>query len=490
MGVMEWDVAIIGGGAAGLAAAVAAAEAGARVCVLEASDRIGRPILASGNGRCNFSNARIEAAQYHNAAFVADVLAVFEQTVRTDTKLNARATQARSSQRMPHSRRADHDDQVGALGMPECPNGVVAFFQQHGLAWREEAEGRLYPLANKASAVLDVLRAALDARAVEVRCNARVERLEPCFGKRGSFTLRLEGSTTVRARAVVVASGGATARTLLPDAFSYTTTRPVLGPIATDARFVRRLDNIRAKGTVARERQGRMLACERGEIMFRSYGISGIAAFNLSRHMQPGDVLQINLLGQLPGVQGCVAAAHGEPSTAGTGGSEYAHRADASAKASASAAFAGANAFMRRRADDLRAVYGESLTCAEALRGLVLPSVANVVAEYAGVRMDAVLDDAALDALAGALTNFRISACGIGDARVCQVHRGGFAVESFAPQTLEALRQPGLHVVGEALDVDAPCGGYNLHWAFATGILAGRAAALGGAARRKAKDAR
>ena len=79
--------------------------------------------------------------------------------------------------------------------------------------------------------------------------------------------------------------------------------------------------------------------------------------------------------------------------------------------------------------------------------------------------------------LARALKAFPLEVRGVGDARQCQVTRGGFAVEAFDPATMEARACPGLHVVGEALDVDAPCGGYNLHWAWASGLLAGAAAA-------------
>ena len=78
--------------------------------------------------------------------------------------------------------------------------------------------------------------------------------------------------------------------------------------------------------------------------------------------------------------------------------------------------------------------------------------------------------------LARALKAFPLEVRGIGDERQCQVRRGGADVAAFDPRTLEARAVPGLHVVGEALDVDAPCGGYNLHWAWASGMLAGRGA--------------
>ena len=78
--------------------------------------------------------------------------------------------------------------------------------------------------------------------------------------------------------------------------------------------------------------------------------------------------------------------------------------------------------------------------------------------------------------VADVLKGYRMTVRALDD-RHAQVHRGGFAVKSFDPQSLEALRMPGLHAIGEALDVDGPCGGYNLHWAWTSGLLAGAHAA-------------
>ena len=136
-------IAIIGGGVSGLAAAVAAGEAvrdaedAARVVVYEASDRVGRSILATGNGRCNFSNARPGEGDYRNAAFVRRVLLEFEGQAHGHVPSQAKTSTA-------------------------YPNGVLGFFSDHGLMWREEGEGRLYPLANKATSVLEVLRAPIE----------------------------------------------------------------------------------------------------------------------------------------------------------------------------------------------------------------------------------------------------------------------------------------------------------------------------------------
>ena len=117
--------------------------------------------------------------------------------------------------------------------------------------------------------------------------------------------------------------------------------------------------------------------------------------------------------------------------------------------------------------------------------GMLLPAVARAALKQAGLRPEAPFDPDDASGLARALKAFPLEVRGVGDARQCQVTRGGFAVEAFDPATMEARACPGLHVVGEALDVDAPCGGYNLHWAWASGLLAGAAAAKRPAGRNR-----
>lgn len=418
-------LAIIGGGAAGLACAVAAAEEAARlaregearvdgvsVVVYEADERVGRSILATGNGRCNFSNANIDSKLYHNARFVGDALMNLEAQARGGARRRVRDFET---------------------------NAVRAFFESHGLMWREESEGRLYPLANKASVILDILRASAAAAGVKERVNARVATVEPprAAGKR--FTLRMADGAFERADAVVVACGGSVVRELLPDGVAFRATRPVLGPLATDTRYVRQLDNIRVRGALELRRAGKTLAREEGEIMFRKYGVSGIAAFNLSRRAREGDTLAVDFV---PWIRLIDMAA-----------------------------------FLNGRRKKLLAAYGNSLSCEDFLRGVVLPPVAHVLLESIGLREEMPYARDYVDDLARVLKEFPLQVEGIGDARQCQVHRGGVDVSGVDARTCELRDVPGLYVVGEALDVDAPCGGYNLHWAWGSGLLAGRSAA-------------
>ena len=452
-------IAIVGGGAAGLAAAIAAAEAcaragcPARVAVYEADERVGRSILATGNGRCNFSNAHPDPALYHNAAHVAAALAAFEERACSERAADdacgggalGAAPCAAGAAGAPRAAGAEEegapDAQRAARGVswPVAANGVQAFFADHGLCWREESEGRLYPLPNKATAVLDVLRAAATAAGVEERCGTAVEAVEPARRADGPLTLRLADGRLERADAVIVAAGGSVARTLMPEGVPFRDPEPTLGPLATDTRLVRQLDNIRVRGALELWRGGARAAREEGEVMFRKYGVSGIAAFNLSRLARPGDELAVDFL---PAVGARDAAA-----------------------------------FLTARARRLAVTFGGPVTCEDVLRGLVLAPVGHVLCQAAGLRGEEALDEAAAEVLAPVLKGLRLTVRGLGDVRQCQVCRGGVAAEAVDPRTGACRAVPGLYVAGEALDVDAPCGGYNLHWAWASGLLAGWSAA-------------
>ena len=307
-----------------------------------------------------------------------------------------------------------------------------------GLEWREEAEGRLYPLANKASSVLDVLRGAARVLGVEERCGCAVAQVEPpaSYGGKGKrFTLHVADGSFERADAVIVACGGRTARMMLPDGFAYAEPQPVLGPLATEAHLTRQLDNIRVRGVARLLRDGEEVARESGEVLFRKYGLSGIAVFNLSRFARAGDVIELDVL----------------PSVAQRDAESYAFR----------------------RYETLALLHGGGLTCGDYLRGLVLPQVARTVLKEIGFDEDAVLTCRQATAIIGAFKNLRFAVGGVADERQCQVHRGGFSVQEFDARTMQARTLPGLFLAGEALDVDAPCGGYNLHWAWASGMLAG-----------------
>ena len=438
---------IIGGGAAGLACAVEAAQllrargVAADVVVLEADERVGRSILATGNGRCNFSNSNIDPRLYHNADFVAEAFEALEVL------------------ESPSANMTGNDPNAFA-------DPVHAFFDLLGLVWREEEGGRQYPLANKASVVVDVLRAAAARAGVVEACGNAVVAIEPPRAPGKPYTLRMADGAFDRFDAVVVAVGGRAAQTIATKSAQagiaqferFNALQPVLGPLAVDSPYPRALDNIRVRASVTLVREAstnrEKIACERGEVMFRKYGVSGIAVFNLSRFAQAGDTLLINFLGGSDARLTGEAALEATPETART--------------------------LLARRADRLAAELrgGNRPTCEDVLRGLVLARVADVICKQAGVSAQDAATPQAIEALTHALVAFPLRVTGIADADMCQVRRGGVDPAVIDARTCGMQGAPGLFAVGEAVDVDGPCGGYNLHWAWSSGLLAACAAAL------------
>ena len=382
------DIAIIGGGASGIAAAVTAAEAGARVTVFEAGKRIGHSILASGNGRCNWSNAGVSPDDYANPAFVAQAFAA-------------------------------------------CPRERVwDWFERLGLVSAEESAGRMYPAANKASSVLDVLRFRLDELGVRIACERTAVKVRPVNGR---WAVDFEGGHSERFDAVLVACGGSIARSLLPESYRFAKRARRLCPIRTDRDSVKGLDNIRVKGVASLLRGPEVLDRERGEIQFRSFGVSGIVVFDLSRYAREGDAVQLDFLPDM----GVAMVADS----------------------------------LVRRVGDFPKRTAERL-----LSGMVLPAIARAVLRQAGIDPSGRLSKERTVDVARRLKRYELRVERF-EEKSAQVTQGGVEVGQIDPRTMESRIDAGLYVMGEALDVDGPCGGYNLHWAWTCGLLAGTAAA-------------
>ena len=517
-GARVCDIAIIGGGASGLAAAVAAARGlqneatPARIAIFESTDKVGRSILRSGNGRCNFTNTNIAHFTqsdycnfYHNGAFVCEV------SQNLENALDIGCGNLHSF---------DSGERFNKLDKDEKHNTVLNFFESLGLLWRAEQDGRAYPLSGKASTILNLLRDAAATFGVEERVNTRITRIEPRDGvisgagvgdsskiaesagaqqKCSGFILHTQDGQMIHARKVILAAGGNVSLDILHDmvceqsgkdsnTLTYTPTAPVLAPLGVrETRTTRALDNVRVKCSVSLLRAGHEVAKERGEVLFRKYGVSGIAVFNLSRIAQPGDTLSINLLDSV--VSGVVANACGAGAISNVGAGAYsnvgkaANACGAGADSAASVAGSGtasatagapekdAEKIIENISRNLRQFTHKPPTCANVLRGILQEPLARAVARAANTQPESTHFD--VQKLAHTLCNFNFTVTGIGDAKLAQVQRGGFSAHDLDLKTMQVRCCPGLHVTGEALDIDAPCGGFNLHWAFVSGLLAG-----------------
>ncbi|MDR1570325.1 MAG: aminoacetone oxidase family FAD-binding enzyme [Oscillospiraceae bacterium] len=390
-------VAVVGAGAAGMLASISAREAGAEVVALEQHARVGKKLLATGNGRCNVMNAGAVDGRYNgDGAGVAASM-------------------------------------VGSAGARR----LISYFEGIGLLLREEGERRVYPASGTANAVVDALRFRMDRVGVSVLCGWAVGSIRR---ERAGFTLNSLGGESIRADRVIVATGGR-AGIAGTDALGYellarlghpiTSPRPALAPIRVAADSIRGLKGVRALASLALMDGERQIRAESGEIIFSDNSISGIPIMQCSRYISGGaNWLRIDLLPERE---------------------------------------AGAwRAWLEARAADDGHANAEAL-----LRGLVHPRVALCLLRAAGAGADVRAADAPWRAIARLLRDWRIPVLGTADFSRAQVTAGGASLSAFNPDTLESKLIPGLFAAGEALDVDGDCGGFNLMWAWASGITVG-----------------
>ena len=243
-------VTVLGGGCSGMIAAIRAARGGARVLLLERKDRIGKKLLATGNGRCNLSNTDLALSRFHGGdrAFVAAVLSVFPAA------------------------------------------SAIDFFEELGISCQVGEGGRIYPRSGQASAVLDVLRWELERLQVDVRTGYEVSEV----ARRGpGFVLALAAGGQLPAARLVLACGGMAGPQFGSDgsglrlaaAMGQRIVEPLaaLVPLRLRADFLRRLKGVsfEARGEV--RCGGEVLRSEEGEFLFTDSGISGPPVLQLSR---------------------------------------------------------------------------------------------------------------------------------------------------------------------------------------------------------------
>ncbi|MDO4740055.1 MAG: aminoacetone oxidase family FAD-binding enzyme, partial [Eubacteriales bacterium] len=331
------------------------------------------------------------------------------------------------------------------------PGEVCRFFEQLGLRTQADEEGRVYPLCGQAAAVLDTLRLRIAELGIEERCEFDCASIS----RQGeALLLRPVQGEAVRARRVVLCAGGMAApkvggtdagvKLLASLGHSAVPRRPALTQIDTDAEPIRALKGLRYQGGVSLLIDGRAARREEGEILFGEGSLSGIAVMQLSR--LAADALRRKKKSEL--------ALHILPDRPESLFKELLFR---------------SKNMPRRELNDF-------------LTGLVSKRIGQSICKIAGAapltRLAESLDEAELRAVARLLTDWRLPVKGVKGFDSAQVTAGGAELSAFDPQTMRSRIVPELYAAGEVLDVDGDCGGFNLQWAWASGMLAGRSAAL------------
>lgn len=259
-------IAIMGGGAGGMAAAISAAGvlAGSKIAtsLFETDERLGKKLLATGNGRCNFGNLDMDRCHYHGADpdFVIPAFTTF----------------------------------------PVADN--IAFFQRLGIPCRQE-DGKLYPYSNQGAAVLDALRLEIQRLGIDLHCGCRVTGVQR---RTQDFLIETEEGKFPADRFIVAAGGmagpdlgGGKSGYQILEALEHPCTPlfPALVQIKTEHPLPKALRGIKIKGRAILCRKEKEIAAEAGEILFTDYGLSGPPILQLSRKVgeNRGQMLCVHL---------------------------------------------------------------------------------------------------------------------------------------------------------------------------------------------------
>lgn len=393
-------VGIVGGGASGLVAGIAAAREGAEVFICERGNRVGKKILATGNGRCNLTNQNADCSHYYgeNTKFMLGVINRFwvEETLQ--------------------------------------------FFSELGIVPKTEQQGKVYPYSDQASAVLDVLRLELERLGVQINTGFDVQKLQ----RQKEFELIPYQGKKLACDKVVLAAGGKAAPDLgsngsgygLVHPFGHSCTKltPSLVQLRTETEVVKKLKGIKFVGSITADG-----VTEEGEILFTDYGLSGPPVFSLSAKVKNPSKITLNLLPAYPEEQ--------------------------------------LLALLKQRRQQLASRHLEDF-----LVGLFHRRVGQVLLKDCGIaplsRTVQSLTNDEIGRLTAAVKAWEFKVEGRMSWNNAQVTAGGIRVKEIRPDTMESKLVPGLYFAGEVLDIDGDCGGYNLQWAWASGYLAGKSAAL------------
>lgn len=401
---------VIGGGASGLVAAIVAARQGAKVTILERTNRVGKKLLATGNGRCNLTNIDCHVRNYHgtNPKFALGALTAFD------------------------------------------PGMAIQFFEELGISHKVEGGGKVFPFSDQASSVLDVMRMEIDrlnksALLIETLTDKEVQAVTK---KSKGFTVSCQDQTTYYGDKVIMATGGKATPNLgsngsgLPilEGLGHKIIRPFpsLVQIVLDTPIVRRIKGVKVQGKVS-VRGPAASREELGEILFTEDGISGPPVLQVSRIVSQAQTMKKTCQVEL-------------------------------------------DLFPDHSLEELELIiqmkmaYQPQRSLGDFLIGLInkklIPEILKAAKLNDPKRLCSALSPNEVTALAKVLKSWHFTAIGTRPWKSAQVMAGGVSTDQVNPKTLGSKKVAGLYIVGELLDIDGDCGGFNLQWAWSSAYLA------------------
>lgn len=409
-------VIVVGGGASGLTAAIFAARNGNRVTILEHKDRVGKKILMTGNGKCNLTNMSSFCGKYYSSD-KESLQKIYDTLVR-----------------------------FGA-------DDTRTFFAGMGLYTKEKKDGGVYPVSEQASAVLDVLRGECERLGVRIITGCEACGIFP--QKRGGSVSAVSWEDNGKKRQtafpydrLILAAGGKAAPGSGSDGSGYRLARelghnvikplPALVQLRCEGSFFKSVSGVRAQAGITLYINGKASAFDEGELQLTDYGISGIPVFQFSR-------------------MAARALDQGKKCEAGIDFLTYVENQEL---------------FLKQNVDDER--YGYK-TVEGFLSGMVHKKIASMICKKNKTGAGMTVSEAGKKAVRRCISDlydFRVKIVGTNPFENAQVCSGGVPICEVDDRFASKLCRD-VYVVGELLDCDGICGGYNLQWAWATGAIAG-----------------
>lgn len=402
-------IAVIGGGASGLIAAIVARRRGAEVTIYEKTNRVGKKILATGNGRCNYTNMNMSMDRYHGK--------------------NVEKS----------------EDVFNFFGL----NDTLTFFEDLGIHTYVDETGKVYPNSLQASSILDVLRYEVERLNILELTDFEVKELRK---NKDKFSI-IGKEETHNADKVILCCGGKSSPQLGSDGSGYKLAEtfghnlidpfPALVQLKLKGNYFKKITGVRFDGVVKGIEDKKVIREEEGEILFTEYGISGPPILQISRMLinekNKGKTVYV-LVDSFPQFNKIML---------------YDLLNDRFSKMA-----------YKNLQDSLIGLINKKLIS-------VVLSEAGFENFEQKEKKCSKLNKKEIYKIVDVLKEWKFEVIGHNTWEQSQVTAGGIDLLTVNNKTLESKKEKGLYLAGEILDVDGDCGGFNLQWAWSSGYTAG-----------------